>query len=96
MTAQAVRITTRITPRIQEKLLEASEILGSTLNQFLVQAAIEKAEMVIESEARIRLTRRESLRLLELTENPPPRNEKFLQAQERYLKGREDVLPAPE
>jgi uncharacterized protein (DUF1778 family) len=30
------------------------------------------------------LTRRESLRLLELIENPPPRNEKFLQAMNRY------------
>jgi uncharacterized protein (DUF1778 family) len=32
----------------------------------------------------IHLTRRESLRLLELIENPPPRNERFRQAMERY------------
>lgn len=45
---------------------------------------LEKAERVIESESIIVLTRRESLRLLELIDNPPPRNKKFLQAQARY------------
>lgn len=34
--------------------------------------------------ARIVLTRREALRLLELIESPPPRNAKFRQAQARY------------
>jgi uncharacterized protein (DUF1778 family) len=58
--------------------------LGATLNQFVVQAAIEKADKVIESESSIALTRRESLRLMELLDNPPPRNKKFLQAQAKY------------
>ncbi len=54
------------------------------MNPFVVQAALEKADKVIESESTIVLTRRESLRLLELIENPPPRNEKFLQAMNDY------------
>ena len=48
------------------------------------QEALETAEAVIESESTIPLTQRESLRLLEMIENQPPRNEKFLQAQARY------------
>jgi uncharacterized protein (DUF1778 family) len=80
------RLTTRITDHVQEKLQVAADIVGATLNQFVVQAALEKAERVIESESTIVLTRRESLRLLEVIENPPPRNEKFLQAQARYLR----------
>ncbi len=78
------RLTTRITDHVQEKLQAAADLVGATLNQFVVQAALEKAEKVIESESAIVLTRRESLRLLEMIENPPPRNEKFLQAQARY------------
>jgi uncharacterized protein (DUF1778 family) len=78
------RLTTRITDHVQEKLQMAADIVGATLNQFVVQAALEKAERVIESESTIVLTRRESLRLLDVIENPPPRNEKFLQAQARY------------
>ena len=78
------RLTTRITDHVQEKLQVAADLVGATLNQFVVQAALEKAEKVIESESAIVLTRRESLRLLEMIESPPPRNEKFLQAQARY------------
>jgi uncharacterized protein (DUF1778 family) len=83
------RLTTRITDHVQERLQVAADIVGATLNQFVVQAALEKAERVIESESTMVLTRRESLRLLEMIENPPPRNEKFLQAQARYQRMRD-------
>jgi uncharacterized protein (DUF1778 family) len=85
------RLTTRITDHVQEKLQVAADLVGSTLNQFVVQAALEKAEKVIESESTIVLTRRESLRLLEMIENPPPRNEQFLQAQARYQRKKNDA-----
>ncbi len=85
------RLTTRITDHVQEKLQAAADLVGATLNQFVVQAALEKAEKVIESESAIVLTRRESLRVLEMIENPPPRNEKFLQAQARYQQLKNDA-----
>jgi len=90
------RLTTRVTPHVQEKLQMAAELMGTTLNQFVVQAAIEKADKVVENEARITLTRRESLRLLDMIENPPPRNEKFLQAQARYQRGKQDAVSTTE
>jgi uncharacterized protein (DUF1778 family) len=80
------RLTTRLTDHVLDKLQVASDLVGATLNQFVVQAALEKADRVIESESSIALTRRESLRLMELMENPPPRNKKFLQAQAKYLR----------
>ena len=85
------RLTTRITDHVQEKLQMAADLVGATLNQFVVQAALEKADKVIESESTIVLTRRESLRLLEMMENPPLRNKKFLQAQARYQGTKNDV-----
>ena len=90
------RLTTSLTARAQGKLQTAADLVGATLNQFVVQAALEKAERVIESESTLVLTRAESLRLLELMENPPPRNEKFLQAQARYLKTKTNADRAPE
>lgn len=90
------RITTRITSHVQDKLQVAADLVGSTLNQFVVQAAMEKAERIIESESTMTLTRRESLRLLDLIENPPPRNAKFLQAMARYRGMKSDDLPAAE
>ena len=72
------RLTIRITDHVQDKLQMAADLVGTTMNQYIVQAALEKAEKIIERESTIIMTRRESLRLLELLENPPPRNEKFL------------------
>lgn len=86
------RLTTRITDHVQDKLQMAADLVGATMNQFVVQAALEKADKVIESESTIVLTRRESLRLLELIENPPPRNEKFLQAMNRYQRMKNNDL----
>lgn len=51
---------------------------------------LEKADKVIESESTIVLTRRESLRLLELIENPPPMNAKLEKLMADYEKGRAD------
>lgn len=90
------RLTTRITDHVQERLQTAADIVGATLNQFVVQAALEKAEKIIESESTFVLTRRESLWLLELIENPPPRGEKFLQAQARYRRMKDDAGSAAE
>lgn len=80
------RLTTRITGHVQEKLQSAADLVGATLNQFVVQAALEKADQIIESESTLALSRRESLRLLELIDNPPPRNARFLEAQARHRK----------
>jgi len=90
------RLTTRITPHVQDTLQVAADLVGATLNQFVVQAALEKAEKVIESESTITLTRRESLRLLELLDAPPPRNDKFIQAQARYQRTKADAGAASE
>ena len=78
------RLTTRITDHVQERLQAAADLVGATLNQFVVQAALEKAEKIIENESNIVLTQRESLRILEMIENPPCRNANFISAQSRY------------
>ncbi|MCL4470104.1 MAG: DUF1778 domain-containing protein [Gammaproteobacteria bacterium] len=80
------RLTIWITDHVHEKLQLAADIVGKTTNQFVVQAALEKAGKVIESESTIVLTRRESLRILELMENPPPMNEKLRKLMADYNK----------
>ncbi len=80
------RLTTRVTSQVQDRLQAAADIIGATLNQFVVQAAVEKADRIIESETTLQLTQRESLRLLELLESPPKRNARFKAAQARHAK----------
>jgi len=91
MRTTGTRITTRITAHVHEKVQAAAAIVGSTLSQFFVQAALDKAEKILESQSAIVLTRRESLRLLELLEHPPVRDERFLQAQARYQRIKNDA-----
>ncbi len=84
------RLTTRITGHVLDKLQHAADLVGATLNQFVVQAALDRAERLIESETTIVLTRQESLRLLEMIENPPPRNERFKKLMADYQNGNVD------
>ena len=88
------RLTIHLTEHVQDKLQMAADLVGETINQFVVQAAVEKAAKIIGCESTIVMTRRESLRLLALIENPPPRNEKFFQAMNRYQKMKSKNLSA--
>jgi len=94
MLAQPRRLTTRITAHVQDTLQAAADLAGATINQFVVQAALEKAEKVIESETTLLLTRREALRVFELTQTPPVRNERFLRAQARHRTIVDNAVPS--
>jgi uncharacterized protein (DUF1778 family) len=81
------RITARVPKEVRERLEEAASRSGATLNQFLVQAAIEKADEVLERERVTRLSARDAERLLSvLDQPPPPPNAKLKHALENYQK----------
>ncbi len=82
--AKTTRVSARISPIVYDTLTEASEITGATLNQFLVQAALEKAHAIIEHENKIRLSRQSAEHLFELIENPPKVNPKLDRAMKQY------------
>jgi len=81
---KTARVSARITPSVYGTLSDASAITGSTLNQFLVQAALEKAHAVIEHENKIKLNRKSTKHLLELIENPPQINQRLLKVVKKY------------
>ena len=78
------RITARVPLAVQEKLQEAANLVGSTVNQFVIQCALEKAEKIIDRETMIGLTRRDAAMLIELLENPPKPNPALKQALKQY------------
>lgn len=78
------RITARVSSQIAEKLQKAADLTGATLNQFLVQAALEKAETVIARENVIPYTREDAAMLIDLLDSPKPANAALTQAFERY------------
>jgi uncharacterized protein (DUF1778 family) len=83
-TIERGRITARVSLSIQEKLQEAADLTGATLNQFVVQTALERAEQLIERETSISLTRKDAALLFSMLEEPSPPNNILAKASERY------------
>lgn len=85
-TIERGRITARVSLSIQEKLQEAADLTGATLNQFVVQSALERAEKLIERETTLNLTRRDAAMLFNMLENPSTQNTVLAKASARYKK----------
>jgi uncharacterized protein (DUF1778 family) len=73
---------------VYERLVEAAQAVGATLNQFLVSAALEKADAILERERTIRLSAAASEELFAIMENPPEQSE-YLKA---AMRRREEIL----
>ena len=78
------RITARVSEQIKETLIAAADLTGATLNQFLVQSALEKAENIIEKDKLIHLSNKDAQLFFDVLENPPEPNEKLKRAVKNY------------
>ncbi len=74
------RISLRIQPADKALLMRAVALQQSDLTEFVVRTAVHAAREVIEQAEHLHLSERDSLRVLELLENPPPPNAKLLAA----------------
>ncbi len=77
----------RITARVP---IQVADIVGATVNQFIVQTALHEAERIIEQERIIRLSARDAQAFLRALDNPPPPNDKLKAALEDYQVRRDD------
>ncbi len=84
------RIPARMPTAVYERLVEAAQAVGATLNQFLVQAALEKANAILEEERIIKLSAASSEALFAIMENPPEPNEYLKNA---MLRRRDALCP---
>jgi uncharacterized protein (DUF1778 family) len=66
------RITARVSQNVQDVLQLAADIVGSTMNQFVTQAALEKAEKIVERERLIRMSENDFSWFFNALDNPPP------------------------
>ena len=74
------RITARVSDDVRVTLEQAAELLGATVNQFVVQTAFQEAQRVIERESVIRLSQRDARKVLSLLDNPPKPNKQLKRA----------------
>ena len=90
-TQERGRITARVPQNVQDTLQQAADLLGATLNQFVVQAALNEAQRVIERGRVIHLSGNDAAFLLNLLENPPAPNARLAQALRNYESRKADV-----
>lgn len=80
------RITARVSQPIATKLQVAADLMGATLNQFLVQAAVEKADKIIDHERTIHFSREDAALFIQMLDNPTQPNAALKKAFERRNK----------
>jgi uncharacterized protein (DUF1778 family) len=80
------RITARVSESVRLTLEQAAELLGATVNQFVVQTAYMEAQRVLERESVIRLSQKDAHKVLALLDRPPKPN-KRLKAAVKAFKG---------
>ena len=74
------RMSLRIPAEEKAMLLRAAALKHKDLSEFVRQHSVDAAKAVIREEEHISLSRRDSLRVLDLLENPPKPNAKLLSA----------------
>ena len=85
MPATATRITTRVTSETQALLSRAAALSGtSSINAFVLSAAIEKATHIMRQEATMRLSREDARHFVEALDAPPSSNSKLAAAFSAY------------
>lgn len=77
------RLTARVPPSVRELIAQAAQAVGATMNQFLVQSAVEKATEVLERERVISLSSRDAQMVFDLMENPPEPSARLKEALRR-------------
>jgi len=80
------RITARVSSSVAEKINEAAELVGTTVSNFLVQAALKEAQRVIDREKTIYVSKNDAVMLLDLLENPPAPNAAMTKAYQSFMK----------
>jgi uncharacterized protein (DUF1778 family) len=85
MTSTSPRITARVDTETQHLLSKASVLSGmSSINSFVLSAAIEKAKAILDQEQTLKLNQQDAMLLVNALDNPSQVHERLKQASERY------------
>lgn len=85
MTSLSPRITTRVDLETQDLLNKAAALAGmSSINSFVLNAAIEKAKLIIERERLLKLNKHDARLLMDALDRPARTNSKLKAAAACY------------
>ncbi|WP_252178422.1 DUF1778 domain-containing protein [Endozoicomonas sp. 4G] len=85
MATSLPRITARIDPDTKELLAQAAAITGvSSINSFVLSAAIEKARQIIDRKRTLKLSQQDAILLVKALDEEVKPNPRLKQAAQRY------------
>ena len=74
------RVALRVRPADKATIMRAVALAQTDMTTFILRTALREAQAVIEEHERVKLTERDSRRVMELLENPPVPNSKLRKA----------------
>ena len=78
------RIVSRI-PRSNRIIIEkAAAVYGATVNQFIVQTALDRATEILQREELLKLSEKDARLFLEALDNPPAPNAHLIKAMQQH------------
>ena len=84
-TSRTDRIELRASPAEKALLVRAAALERLDLTTFVMRAALPKAESVVAATEIVQLSKRDSLKVLELIEHPPEPTQRLIAAAKRRL-----------
>jgi uncharacterized protein (DUF1778 family) len=79
------RLALRLKPADKAIILRAVALSQTDMTNFILRTVLQEAQAVIDEHERLKLSKRDSLRVMELLENPPPANAKLRKAARALL-----------
>lgn len=78
------RIVSRV-PHSNRTIIEkAAAVYGATINQFMIQAALDKANQILAQEEQLRLSERDARLFLDALDNPPAPADALVEALRKH------------
>lgn len=79
------RLALRLKPTDKAIIMRAVALAQTDMTSFILRTVLEEAHAVIDDHERLKLSKRDSLLVMELLENPPPANAKLRKAARALL-----------
>ncbi|MCH8542644.1 MAG: DUF1778 domain-containing protein [Alcanivorax sp.] len=78
------RVNLRVDAKTKAMLVQAAEISGTPLTEFVVQTALDRADRLVSQPKVTRVSNEEFFRVLDLIENPPAPTDYLVEAMKRF------------
>jgi uncharacterized protein (DUF1778 family) len=80
------RLALRLKPADKALIMRAVALAQTDMASFILRTVLDEAQAVIDKHERLKLSKRDSLLVMELLENPTPANAKLRKADRALLK----------